>query len=767
MRRRTAREVMIAWSMVAFGASCTSATLGMSGVIGVSSALGALGVIGGARVAVAADKDAAADRPWMNTALSPDERAKLLERAMTPEEKIGLLHGKVGTPFRGEPMPDGAIGSAGYIPAIPRLGVPALQESDAGLGVANPGNVRPGDDATALPATLGLAATWSPDLAYRSGVVIGNEARRKGFNVMLAGGMNLARDPRNGRNFEYFGEDPLLAGTLAGEAVRGIQSQNVISTVKHFALNDQETGRLSLDARIAEDAFRESDLLAFQIAIERGKPGAVMCAYNRVNGAYACGNDWLLNRVLKGDWKYPGWVMSDWGAVHDLDYATKGLDQQSGEQIDTQVFFGEPLKRAAAAGVVPPARISDMVRRVLRSMFAAGLFDTPSDEGPIDYDAHASEVRKVADQAIVVLRNEHSTLPIARSTKRVAVIGGYAEFGVISGGGSSLVNPVGGPALRVPLGGEGQFAFWREINVTPSSPLRAMRALVSEGSEVLFNDGRYPSDAARLAASADVAIVFGLQWMTENFDAPDLTLPHGQDELIRAVAAANPRTVVVLETGGPVLMPWLDKAAAVVAAWYPGQRGGDAIADVLFGVADPGGRLPITFPASESQLPRPEIPGYGPPERLPVTVEYREGSDVGYRDFARRSQKPLFAFGYGQSYTTFSYAGLEVGGTTDVTVSFTATNTGMRPGYAVPQIYLTGGPGGPDRRLLGWGKALLAPGESKRFTVQVDSRLLAKYSTQARGWQVAAGKYEIALGASAEDLVARIEHELRARKLDP
>ncbi len=192
----------------------------------------------------------------MNTALSPDERAKLLERAMTPEEKIGLLHGKVGTPFRGEPMPDGAIGSAGYFPAIPRLGVPALQESDAGLGVANPGNVRPGDDATALPATLGLAATWSPDLAYRSGVVIGNEARRKGFNVMLAGGMNLARDPRNGRNFEYFGEDPLLAGTLAGEAVRGIQSQNVISTVKHFALNDQETGRLV--ARCADRRGRVS-----------------------------------------------------------------------------------------------------------------------------------------------------------------------------------------------------------------------------------------------------------------------------------------------------------------------------------------------------------------------------------------------------------------------------------------------------------------------------------------------------------------------------
>ena len=738
-------RVVIAWSLIA--------------VI----AIGALG----ARGAAAGDKDAAADRPWMNTALSPDERAKLLERAMTFDEKIGLLHGKVGTPFRGEEKPDGAVGSAGYIPAIPRLGVPALQESDAGLGVANPGNVRPGDDATALPASLALAATWSAELAYQSGVVIGNEARRKGLNVMLAGGMNLARDPRNGRNFEYFGEDPLLAGTLAGEAVRGVQSQNVISTVKHFALNDQETGRLSLDARIAEDAFRESDLLAFEIAIERGKPGAVMCAYNRVNGAYACGNDWLLNRVLKGDWKYPGWVMSDWGAVHDVDYALKGLDQESGEQIDNLVFFDEPLKRAANAGLIPAARISDMVRRVLRSMFAAGLFDTPSDEGPIDFDAHARTVREAAEQSIVVLRNERATLPLARSTKRIAVIGGYAESGVISGGGSSLVNPVGGPALRVPLGGEGQFAFWREITVTPSSPLRALRALVGEGSVVVFNDGRYPRDAARLAATADVAIVFGLQWMTENFDAPDLTLPHGQDELIDAVAAANPHTVVVLETGGPVLMPWLDKAAAVVAAWYPGQRGGEAIANVLLGATEPGGRLPVTFPAAETQLPRPEIPGFGPPETLPVTVDYREGADVGYRDFARRSEKPLFAFGYGQSFTTFSYGGLEASGTTDLTVSFTATNTGMRPGYAVPQIYLTASPGMADRRLLGWGKALLAPGETKRFTLPVDLRLLAKYSTPARGWQVTAGKYEIALGASAEDLVARTQHELRARKLDP
>ena len=725
----------------------------------------ACGVV--ARGAIGADRDAAAERPWMNTALSPDERAKLLERAMTLEEKIALLHGKVGTPFRGEPMPEGAIGSAGYVAGIPRLGVPSLQESDAGLGVTNPGNVRPGDGATALPAALALAATWSPELAYKSGAVIGTEARRKGVNVMLAGGMNLARDPRNGRNFEYFGEDPLLAGTLAGEAVRGIQSQNVISTIKHFALNDQETGRLMLDARIAEDALRESDLLAFEIAIERGKPGSIMCAYNRVDGDYACGSDWLLNRVLKIDWKYPGWVMSDWGAVHDMDYALKGLDQQSGAQIDSQVFFDEPLRRAAVAGSVPQARISDMVRRVLRSMFAVGLFDAPDARGPIDFDAHARDVEQVAEQAIVVLRNERGTLPLARDAKRIAVIGGYAAQGVVSGGGSSQVYPNGGPAAVVPLGGEGQFSFWRALTLHPSSPLRAIRALLIEGGEVVFDDGRYPREAARLAATADVAIVFAAQWMSENFDAPDLSLPEGQDELVRAVAAANPRTVVVLETGGPVLMPWLDRTAAVVAAWYPGQRGGDAIANVLFGLGEPGGRLPITFPAAETQLPRPEIPGWTQRPGTLVTVEYREGADVGYRDFARRAQKPLFPFGYGLSYTTFRYAGLEANGTNDVMVSFTVTNTGARPGYAVPQVYLTATPGRAERRLLGWEKALLAPGETKRFTVQVDPRLLATYSTAARGWQIAAGAYEIALGASAEDLVARTKHELRARKLDP
>lgn len=705
------------------------------------------------------------DRPWMNTTLGPDERAALLEQALTLAEKLALLHSNVGAAFRGEPLPAGALGSAGFVPGVPRLGVPALQETDAGLGVTNPQGVRPGDAATALPATLGLAASWNPELAYRSGVVIGTEARLKGFNVLLAGGMNLARDPRNGRNFEYFGEDPLLAGVLAGETVRGIQSQHVISTVKHFALNGQETGRFVADAHIAEDALRESDLLAFEIAIERGEPGSVMCAYNLVNGHYACGNDWLLNRVLKGDWQFPGWVMSDWGAVDSLDYALEGLDQQSGAQIDTDVYFGEPLTAAVADGTVPEARIGDMTRRILRSMFAVGLFDHAYMPGEIDYEAHAEEARAVAEQSIVVLRNEGGILPLPKGGT-IAVIGGWADLGVMSGAGSSQVTAVGIPARIVPMGGEGPLASWRHLTLHPSPPTAALRVAAPD-ADVHFIDSRYPSAAAEAASRADVAIVFATQWMIEHFDAPDLTLPNGQDAVIAAVAAANPNTIVVLETGGPVLMPWRDDVAAVVAAWYPGQQGGTAIANVLFGNVEPAGRLPITFPAREADLPRPKIPGWGLPEGQGFVIEHPEGADVGYRWFARRGKAPIYPFGYGLSFTTFDYEGLEVSGARDVRVEFEVTNTGQRAGWAVPQLYLTAARGTPELRLLGWSKAFLAPGETKQFSVTVDPRLLAEFDTSANRWSIAAGDYEIALGDSSASFAARAKHKIAARTLPP
>ena len=299
-------------------------------------------------------KASAQDWPWTSALLPPSQRAQQALDQMTQQEKLSLVHGVIAAPWGGKPKPAGSIGSAGYVPGIPRLGIPALQESDAELGVANPGDVRPADTATAMPSSLALASTWDPAMARIQGQAVGAEARAKGFNVLLGGTANLIRDPRGGRNFEYFSEDPLLTGIMAGSMIEGVQSRHIISTIKHFALNAQETDRVVLDTRIDPAATRESDLLAFEIAIERGRPGSVMCAYNQVNGAYSCENDWLLNRVLKTDWNYPYFVMSDWGAVHStVRSAMAGLDQESGEQLDTQNFFESPLAQAIAEGEIP------------------------------------------------------------------------------------------------------------------------------------------------------------------------------------------------------------------------------------------------------------------------------------------------------------------------------------------------------------------------------------------------------------------------------
>jgi beta-glucosidase len=328
------------------------------------------------------------------------------------------------------------------------------------------------------------------------------------------------------------------------------------------------------------------------------------------------------------------------------------------------------------------------------------------------------------------------------------------------------VTAVGTPARIVPMGGEGLIPAWRNLVLHPSPPVAAIRAL-APGAEVRFVDSRYPSAAAAAAANADVAIVFATQWMLEHYDAPDLSLPSGQDDVIRAVAAANRNTVVVLQTGGPVLMPWLAATPAVVAAWYPGQQGGAAIGNVLFGVAEPAGRLPLTFPAREADLPRPAIPGIELPDGRPFAVDYTEGADVGYRWFARRGIAPAFPFGYGLSYTTFRYGGLAVSGTHDVRAEFDVTNTGARAGWVVPQVYLTAARGAPERRLLGWSKALLGPGETKHFSVAVDARLLAEFDTAGHRWSIAAGDYEIALGDSAETFAARRTQRLSARTLPP
>ena len=714
-------------------------------------------------LAIAADGPS----PWSNSALAPQERARLLDQALTPDERQGLLHGIFAVPVFGKPLPEGAVGSAGYVAGVQRLGIPALQESDASLGVANPFNVRPGAGATPLPSGLALAATFDKDAAYQGGAMIGQEAWRSGFNVLLAGGANLARDPRNGRNFEYLGEDPLLAGTLDGASIRGIQDQHVVSTMKHFAINDQETARHGLSAKIGEAGLRESDLLAFELALEDGHPGSVMCAYNRVGGTYACSSDMLLNTVLKGDWGFSGWVMSDWGAVHAVDDAKAGLDQQSGEELDKKIFFGQPLADAVRSGAIPAARVSDMSQRILRSMFAVGLFDHPPVKTPLDADADAKVAQRVAEEGTVLLANPKGLLPLPHDAKRIVVIGGHADFGVLSGGGSSQVVPIGETKLAIPMGGEGAMAPFRTMVFDPSSPVKAIKARTS-GAEIRFIDGSYPSAAAALAKGADAVVIFATQWMIEGEDVPDLSLPNGQDALIAAVAAANPKTVVVLETGGPVLMPWLDKVGAVVEAWYPGAKGGDAIADILFGDVNPSGRLPVTFPTSAAQLPRPEIPGFGGKDDAQFDVDYTiEGADVGYRWYTRQKAKPLFPFGFGLSYTQFDYTNLKVEGGDTLSVSFDVRNAGKQAGQDVPQLYLTGAGGKGRMRLIGWDRVAAKPGETVHVTLKADPRLLADFDEAAHGWRIDAGDYKVAVGASATDLKLRGSAELKAVKVKP
>jgi beta-glucosidase len=699
---------------------------------------------------------------------SADLRAREIERQMTDEERFSLLVSVMGAssefPVRDPRIPANVPMSAGFVPGVPRLGVPALLMSDASLGVTNPG-FRAGDTATALPASVALGSSFNPQLARTSGEMVGREARSRGFNVQLAGGINLARDPRNGRNFEYVSEDPLLSATLTAESISGIQSEEVISTIKHYSLNCNETNRHWLDAIIDPAAHRESDLLAFEIAIERSHPGAVMSAYNKINGDYAGGNHTLLEGILKGAWHYPGWVMSDWGATPSWEFALAGLDQESGVQFDVMMWnvesFTEPLKQAYAEGKLTKERLSEMVRRILRSMFAVGI-DAWEPRPPVDMARHNEIARETARQGIVLLKND-GVLPLAAdSTARIAVIGGYAQVGVPTGCGSSAVTPPGGYAEVVKIGGPGGDGLGRNLYLLPSSPLAELGKLLPK-AEIDFDPGMSPAESVLLARRSDIAIVFGIKVESEGFDSADLSLPWGQDAVIAAVAAANPNTIVVLETGNPVAMPWRDQVKAILEAWYPGQAGGQAIAEVLAGSVNPSGRLPITFPEDLSQTPRPELPGLGSPRGTPTTIHYDEGAEVGYRWFAQTGASPLYAFGHGLSYTSFTYHDLTVDGGETVTAQFTVTNSGDRAGADVPQLYLTEAAGERRTRLLGFERVQLNPGESRRVTLIADPRLLARFDAGAGCWHIAEGTYLITLGRSADDLVLTVEAPVTAR----
>ncbi|MES1200052.1 MAG: glycoside hydrolase family 3 C-terminal domain-containing protein [Pseudomonadota bacterium] len=692
-------------------------------------------------------------RPWMDKSLSTEQRAAAAVAAMTQQEKLTLVLGFTD-PQQLPKLPSGVVdpdivrdvmahqvpGSAGYVPGIPRLGIPAQWQTDASIGVRVENMPR-----IALPSSLATAASFDPNVTHAGGVMIAQEARHSGFNVFLAGGADLAREPRNGRNFEYAGEDPLLSATMVSGLINGIQSQHMVSTTKHYALNDQETQRFTVNAVISPAAMRQSDLLAFEMILDRASPGSVMCSYNLINTHWACENDYLLNTVLKHDWGFQGYVMSDWGAVHStVPAANAGLDQMTGFSCcDQQQYFGAPLRAAIAAGQVSQARLDDMARRILWPLFAKGVVDDPQHVGPIDFNADAEVSRHAAEQSLVLLKN-NGLLPL-QNLHSIAVIGGHADLGVMAGAGSSNVTPVGGNALPNPP---------QYMTYIPSSPYRALQAALPQ-VQMSFDSGADVAAAARRAAQRDVAIVFVTQWNGENWDTP-LELTDKQDALVAAVARANPRTIVVIESGGAVLMPWLNNVNAVLEAFYPGARGGEAIADILTGKVNPSGHLPITFPASNAQLAHPHIAGAGQPDNTRVDVNYDEGAAIGYKWYDRMHYTPLFAFGHGLSYTSFQLSSLSVAIANDrVSVSVTVANIGARAGAATPQIYLSAAPAAgweAPKRLVGFSKVMLAPGESRAVQVEIDPRLLATYREGDNSWIIAAGAYRVLAGQASDDL---------------
>jgi beta-glucosidase len=711
-----------------------------------------------------------AKQPWMNTSLSPQERAELALKEMTLEEKVALLHGNgmEHVPRWQMPLTHISNGGAGYVEGVKRLGISPIFISDAAYGIRDSG--ANGRYSTALPSSLAAASSWDTQGACEYGALIGRELRAQGFNMTLGGGVNLTREPRNGRTFEYAGEDPLLAGTMVGNLMKCEQAEHVVGDMKHYVLNDQETGRNVVNAIISKRALQETDFLAFHIGIQLANPGAVMCSYNRINGDYACENSYILRDVLKRDWGFKGFVISDWDATHSTEKASAaGLDQEQ----PMANYFGPALLQAAKDGKVPMAEIDDHARRVLYAEFVSGIVDHPVEKGVVDVFVGLDVAQRIEEKSIVLLKNEKEILPLnPAKIKTIAVIGGHADVGMISGGGSAQVDPPGGNAIMPP--GQGA-THWQDHVWFPTSPLKALRAKFPN-AKVEFDAGQDATASAALAKKSDVAIVFAHQWLAEGVDLPSLSLPDNQDALIEQVAAANPNTIVVLETGTAVTMPWLAKVRGVVEVWFAGSSGHTALANILAGDVNPSGKLAMTFPKSEADLPRPVIPPL-PPEDAgqgsgadngpthvasKYTVQYDDGLKVGYKWYESEHKEPLFPFGFGLSYTTYDYSNLK---TDDAqrTVSFSVKNKGKRAGAEIAQVYATipEAAGEPFKRLVGWRRIELAAGESKTVTIAVDPRVISVFDEQKNGWSLVPGVYKIYVGPSSSQTLLNATIEIQ------
>ena len=709
--------------------------------------------------------------PWSDTTLSADARADMVIKELTLEEKISLLHGQ-GFSFNAT-GPTESNGGAGYSVAIPRVGIPAIQMADSAYGVTR--GAASGRYSTALPNNLAAASSWDPQAAFEYGALIGRELRQEGYSMSLGGGVNLPREPRNGRTFEYQGEDPLLAGTLVGNFVKGVQSQHVIGDLKHYAINDQESGRNAVNANIDKRSMRETDLLAFEIALKISDAGAFMCSYNRVNGDYACENSYLLTDVLRKTFHFQGFVLSDWGGTHSTAKASHaGLDQEQ----PGKSFFGDALQKAVESGEVSQDEINDHVHRILRTIFATGLFDNPIVKQVPDVEGGyvvAQKPRRKEHcpaqeraQCAAAGRRRPSFRRVDRRPRRCGCAHRWRVGAGRCAGGSAVPPPPAQPGAN-PMANLLRRRVW-----LPSSPLRALTAKLPS-AKVTYVSGDDLAAAASAAKAADVAIVFGYQHESEGMDLKSLDLDEDQNKLIETVAAANPKTIVVLETGSPATMPWIDKVAGVVEAWYPGIRGAEALANLLTGEVNPTGKLAITFPKSDADLPHPTLV-MPPPESQPQRPA--PGADIS--SFMAMMAKGLPPF---RNLLRREAEGRiqvvrrgEEAGAVPVWLRSLLHNLRLlridreerRYGYRFlhsekhrqacrhrdcPGLHLAPDSAGePPKRLIGWARVELAAGESKLVTIPVDRDHLTIYDETTDAWKLVPGSYTVMAGGSSQAL---------------
>jgi beta-glucosidase len=721
---------------------------------------------------------------------SIDRVASLVDE-LTTEDRYRLLSGTADPTGR----------ATGYLLPIERLALPAFSLVDGPAGVRIPG-----EPATAFPAPIALAASWNTTLAREEGAAIAREARAYDQDALLGPGLNLVRVPHCGRNFEYYGEDPHLTSRLGVATVEGIQSEGVIATAKHYITNNQETERYSVDVDVSERALRECYLPAFRAVVEEADVGSVMTAYNRVNGSHMSDHRRLLEDILRGEFGFSGYVVSDWyGTASAVDAATAGLDLEmpgvdpeeflgidpddtdatdatdaseldddldedstdSMPNIPAEPWFGEPLHAAVADGQVDPETIDAKLRRILGSMERFGILDDEQPAGELDTPEHRELARRVATEGTVLLRNEDA-LPLTDDAE-IALIGPNADV-TKRGGGSSEVTPT---TETSPLEGlearAASLAFERGVSPITESSLFDLFEESGDGDEDDTDkdqsaDGSEANTsierAVATAADADCAIVVVQDDATEGADRDDLRLLGEQDELVTAVAEAADRTVVVVRTSGPVELPWIETVDAALVTWYPGQADGTALANVLYGDVDPGGRLPVTF-AREETYPT------APTERFPGqdgTVQYGENVFVGYRHFDCEAIEPLFPFGHGLSYARFEYGEATIEdnagdhGGDRVTVKVPVENVSDRAGWEVVQVY-TGADDSeiarPERELAGFEKIHLTSGEHREVSVSLDERAFAYYD-ESDGWTVPEGSYTVSVGRSSRDLRSQV-----------